>query len=637
MDSKDKKAIVLLIGSGGREHTMAWKIAQSPKVAKVYVAPGNGGVQGAKLERLPGLQVDDHKSVIEECKKLGVTLVAVGPEAPLAKGIADFLNKNGVKVFGPEKKAAEIEASKAFSKDFMAKYKIPTAEYKNFTDFKKAQAYLKGVKHQVVIKASGLAAGKGVVLPETTEEALENLEQIMVNKEFGAAGDEVVIEERLSGQEASVLAFTDGITVVLMPAAQDHKRIFEGDKGPNTGGMGAYAPAPVLTKELREFVRKNVLQRAVDGLREEGRKFVGVLYAGMMLDPKKGPQTLEFNCRFGDPETQVLLPLLKTDLYDVMHACVNGTLDKLDVQFKDEVITGTEDVKNGAIVFHAGTKLENNTLKTNGGRVLAVTGTGGSLRAALGMAYAGLSKINFEGMQFRRDIAHRALTPERQLRVAVLGSTRGTDLQAIIDKIHEPGSKDPSKINVCAVVSNRKKAYILERARNYKIPAHFVSCRDEKGNKVSRGVYDERIEAALQPYAPDLILLIGYMRIVSEPFCKRWDRRLLNVHPSLLPKFAGGMDTNVHEAVLKAKEKETGCTVHFVEEKVDAGEIVIQKSCAVEEKDTTESLKKKVQALEGVALIEAIEKFRLYQLGVNPLRNRNPDGQPFLKRAKVGV
>uniref|UniRef100_A0A7S4DSF4 phosphoribosylamine--glycine ligase n=2 Tax=Lotharella globosa TaxID=91324 RepID=A0A7S4DSF4_9EUKA len=637
-DSKASLATVLLIGSGGREHTMAWKLSQSPKVGKVLVAPGNGGTLGGKLEKIK-LDVNDHKAVLDACKKHGVSLVAVGPEAPLAVGIADFLTKGGVGVFGPQKNAAEIEASKAFSKDFMARHNIPTAEYKNFTDYKEAQAYLKAIKHKVVIKASGLAAGKGVVLPETTEEALENLESIMVNKEFGDAGAEVVIEELLGGPEASCLAFTDGTTVIIMPAAQDHKRIFEGDKGPNTGGMGAYSPAPVLTPELREFVLKNVLQKAVDGLRKEGRRFVGVLYAGMMIDPKKGPQTLEFNCRFGDPETQVLLPLLDTDLYEVMKACVDGTLDKLDVKFKNKhaativaasggypkkyvkgkVITGTEDVKN-AVVFHAGTKVEDGNLKTNGGRVLAVTGLGNSLREALGNAYSGIDKISFEGMQYRRDIAHRALPPQRQLRVAVLGSTRGTDLQAIIDKIHEPGSKDPSKIDVCCVVSNRSKAGILERAKKYSIPAHFVSCKDEEGKTVSREQYDERVEEALKPYKPDLILLIGYMRIVSGAFCKRWERRLLNVHPSLLPKYAGGMDGDVHEAVIKAGDKETGCTVHMVEEKVDAGEIIIQKSCSVDSKDTPETLKAKVQALEGEALIESIDKFRRYMLGVEPMR-----------------
>eukprot|EP00466_Bigelowiella_natans_P019761 jgi/Bigna1/48989/estExt_Genewise1.C_370036 len=621
---------------------MAWKLAQSPQVSKVLVAPGNGGVNGPKLERVTDLNVNDHKSVLEMCKKHDVSLVAVGPEAPLADGIADFLNAGGLSVFGPSKKAAEIEASKAFSKDFMAKYKIPTAEYKNFTDFKAAQDYIKGIKHKVVLKASGLAAGKGVLLPETTEEALESLEQIMVKKEFGDAGSEVVIEQRLGGPEASVLAFTDGTTVILMPAAQDHKRIGEGDTGLNTGGMGAYAPAPVLTDELREFVRKNVLQAAVDGLRAEGRKFVGVLYAGMMLDPELGPQTLEFNCRFGDPETQVLLPLLDTDLYQVMKNCCNGTLDKLEVKFKPEVaatvvaasggypkkykkgikITGTDEVKNGANIFHAGTKLDGDgNLLTNGGRVLTVTGTGPSLREALGQAYFGMRKIKFEGMQFRRDIAHRALTPERQLKVAVLGSTRGTDLQAIIDNIHEPGSKDPSKIDVCCVISNRSKAGILERATKYKIPNKFVSAKGEDGKLVSREIYDERVEDAMRPYAPDLILLIGYMRIVSGAFCQRWERRLINVHPSLLPKFAGGMDGDVHAAVLKAKEKETGCTVHFVEEKVDAGEILVQKACSVDPTDTPDSLKAKVQALEGQALIEAIEMFRLYQLGVCPLRN----------------
>ena len=619
---------VLVLGSGGREHAIAWKLAQSSRVGKVLVAPGNGGTAGGKIVNISGLDVSDHSSIARFCESRGVDFVVVGPEAPLAAGIVDSLAAASVPTFGPRKSAARIEASKAFSKEFMARHGIPTAEFKTFSDYKQARSYLETVNHKVVLKASGLAAGKGVLLPENTSDALEALEEIMVDKAFGTAGSHVVIEERLSGPEVSVLAFTDGTHVILMPAAQDHKRALDGDFGLNTGGMGAYAPAPVLTASLREFAREKVIKKAVDGLRREGSPFVGVLYAGLMLDPQKGPMVLEFNCRFGDPETQAILPLLQSDLYVTMRACVNGDLASTHVEFsnqsavtvvaasggypkkykKGKNISGVAAAESvpGAFVFHAGTKRENENLLTNGGRVLAVTGVASGMAPALRAAYNGLDCIKFEGKQYRLDIAQRALGEGRQLRVAVLGSTRGTDLQAIIDRAHRPGSANRQHCNVVCVASNRSKAGILERAKRYKIPAQFVS---SKG--LSRVAYDAKVGEALEQYKPDLILLIGYMRIISAEFIAKWQGRMLNVHPSLLPKFAGGMDINVHEAVLKSGDKETGCTVHFVEEKVDAGKIVVQKACAVRPGDTPETLKMRVQALEGDALIEAIYRFRL--------------------------
>jgi len=299
---------VLVIGSGGREHAITWKVVQSPKADKVFVLPGNPGTSQIATN-VEGIFIDDHASVVKFCKTNQVDLVIVGPEVPLSEGLVDSLSDAGIRCFGPKQAAAQIEASKVFSKDFMARHHIPTARYATFTQLDQAVRYLESVDYPVVIKASGLAAGKGVILPDTMEEAKSTLEDILIGKTFGDAGSEVVIEERMSGQEVSLMAFTDGTTIVPMLPAQDHKRLLDSDKGPNTGGMGAYAPAPIFTTEMMNEAMELVLKPAVNGLRDEGSPFVGVLYAGLMLTPN-GIHTLEFNCRFGDPETQVVLPLL---------------------------------------------------------------------------------------------------------------------------------------------------------------------------------------------------------------------------------------------------------------------------------------------------------------------------------------
>ena len=325
---------ILIVGRGDAEHAIAWKVAQSPQVERVFVAPGNGGtaMAGGKIANVE-LQETDFSDLIDFARQNSIDLTIIGPEGPLADGIVDAFQDAGLRCFGPSRAAAQIEASKAFAKAFMARHDIPTARYATFSEPGAAQAHLRDVDYPVVIKASGLAAGKGVILPASAEEAEAALRQIMVEREFGAAGDEVVIEERLEGPEASVLAFSDGRTLAVMPAAQDHKRVFDGDQGPNTGGMGAYAPAPVMTPELLDEVRRTVLQPTVDGLRAEGAPFVGVLYAGVMLTAA-GSKTLEFNCRFGDPETQAILPLLDGDLAEIFEACLDGTLDRIDMRWR---------------------------------------------------------------------------------------------------------------------------------------------------------------------------------------------------------------------------------------------------------------------------------------------------------------
>jgi len=426
------------MGSGGREHTLVWKLVQSPLVAHVFVAPGNGGTASAAARGLSISNVDvpvnarnGFSELIEFVREKEIALTVVGPEAPLADGIVDAFQAAGLRCFGPTRAAARIEASKSFAKAFMTRYGIPTGRYATFTDYEEALAYLRGTEFDAVVKASGLAAGKGVIVPESREEAKDALRRIMVERAFGAAGNEVVIEERLYGQEASVLAFTDGRIVVPMPAAQDHKPVFDGDRGPNTGGMGCYAPAPLVTPELMDEIVRTILQPVVDGMRAEGTPYAGVLYAGLMIT-EDGPKVLEFNCRFGDPETQAILPLLENDLVDVLEACLNGTLDQVEVRWrpssattvvaasegypgpypKGRDIAGVEKAESlpGVMVFHAGTKrLDNGRLITSGGRVLNVTGIGATLRESIDRAYEGIRLIHFEGMHYRHDIGVKAL------------------------------------------------------------------------------------------------------------------------------------------------------------------------------------------------------------------------------------
>jgi len=417
---------ILIIGSGGREHAIAWKIAQSPKADKLYALPGNPGI-GQLAENISNFSVDDHDVIIRFCHETQIDLVVVGPEVPLANGIADALMDAGIRCFGPRRAAAQIEASKVFSKDFMARHGIPTSRYATFIKLSDAMEHLDTVDYPVVIKASGLAAGKGVVLPETKEEAKTVLADMMENLAFGEAGSEVVIEERITGPEVSLLAFTDGNTVVPMVSVQDHKRLLDGDRGPNTGGMGTYAPAPIFTQDLLEETLEKILEPAVNGLRLEGTPFVGVLYAGLMLT-SKGICTLEFNCRFGDPETQVLLPLLETDLVEIIDACVDGHLSDVDIKWKDGssvcVVLASKGYpdkpERGKVVsfgklpenmvcFHAGTKEDNGTILTSGGRVFGLTAWEQDVESAVRLVYANVDKITFDGMQFRKDIAYRAL------------------------------------------------------------------------------------------------------------------------------------------------------------------------------------------------------------------------------------
>jgi phosphoribosylamine--glycine ligase len=419
---------VLLIGSGGREHALAWKIAQSPQLTRLYTLPGNPGTAdlGINLAGNP----EDISSVVDIARPKEIDLVVVGPEVFLALGIADALRDSGILVYGPSKQAAQIESDKAFAKDFMARHQIPTADYANFTDFDEALAYIEesALNKDVlpVIKAAGLAAGKGVILPETLAAAKTTLQEIMLEKRFGEAGAEVVIEERLVGREVTILAFTDGKSVLPMPPSQDHKRLLDNDKGPNTGGMGVFAPSSFAPPELVDWVVEHVIQPAVDGLRAEGCPFIGTIYAGMILTDE-GPKTLEFNCRFGDPETQVVLPLLESDVLEIFQACAAERFHEIadTIRWKDAAtvcvilasdgypgaypkglpISGLETLPEGVVAFQAGTAETDGSIVTNGGRVLGITATAEEMISARALAYKGVEKVSFKGMQYRTDIA----------------------------------------------------------------------------------------------------------------------------------------------------------------------------------------------------------------------------------------
>jgi len=419
---------VLVVGSGGREHALVWKISQSPKVTAIYAAPGNAGI--AQLAECAAIKADDIPGLLVFAKSKAVDLTIVGPEGPLSMGIVDEFEKAGLRAFGPSGKAAEIEASKRFSKDLMKKYNIPTAAYGVFTNKAAAEAYVCEKGAPIVVKADGLAAGKGVVVAETIDEALKALDLIMANKAFGAAGDRVVIEECLKGEEASFMAFSDGRTVVPMASSQDHKRVFDADKGPNTGGMGAYSPAPVVTKRLERKVMDTIMIPTVRAMEKEGRLFKGVLYAGLMINDGEA-KVLEFNARFGDPETQPIMARLDTDLIEIIEAILDGSLVKIDIKWKPDsavcvvmasggypgnyekgrVISGLDNAakQRGVVVFHAGTAFKNGVVVSDGGRVLGVTGLGPVIAAAIDNAYAGVREISFEGMHYRRDIGARAL------------------------------------------------------------------------------------------------------------------------------------------------------------------------------------------------------------------------------------
>ena len=415
---------VLIVGGGGREHAIAWKVAKSPKVEKLYCAPGNAGI--AEVAECVNIGVMEFDKLTAFARENQIDLTIIGPDDPLAAGAVDAFETAGLRVFGPRKNAAILEASKAFSKDLMKKYGIPTAAYETFTSPEAALAYLETAKMPIVLKADGLALGKGVLICKDLEEAKEGVKTLMLDKQFGSAGDEIVIEEFMTGREVSVLSFVDGKTIKIMTSAQDHKRAKDGDQGLNTGGMGTFSPSPFYTAEVDAFCKEHIYQKTVDAMRAEGREFKGIIFFGLMLTAD-GPKVLEYNARFGDPETQVVLPRMKNDIVDLFEACIDGTLDQVDLQFEDNAavcvvlasdgypehyekgfpIHGLEHFKDadGYYVFHAGSKFDaDGQIVTNGGRVLGVTATGKTLKEARSNAYKATEFITFDNKYMRHDI-----------------------------------------------------------------------------------------------------------------------------------------------------------------------------------------------------------------------------------------
>ena len=411
---------ILVVGGGGREHAIIWKLRQNSSMGEIHCAPGNGGI--SNIAKCVPIKATDIEALTEYAKKENFDLVIVAPDDPLYMGLVDKLTEKGIRAFGPTKLAAEIEGSKVYAKELMKKYDIPTAGYEVFKDFESAKAYVKKSKYPVVIKADGLALGKGVIICDTYDQAADALKTIMVDKKFGDAGSRVVVEEFIEGPEVSVLSFCDGKTILPMASAQDHKRAFDKDAGPNTGGMGTFSPSPKYTPEIQKKVEETIIYPTVAAMQSEGRPFKGIIFFGLMLT-KDGPKVLEYNARFGDPEAQVVLPRLKNDLLEIMEACIDGTLSDIELTWEEQSavcvvmasggypgpykknipIAGLEDIKN-AVVFHAGTKKENDSYFTSGGRVLGITALGEDIESARKTAYGEIKHISFEGAQYRTDI-----------------------------------------------------------------------------------------------------------------------------------------------------------------------------------------------------------------------------------------
>jgi phosphoribosylamine--glycine ligase len=418
---------ILVVGSGGREHAMAWRIAQAPRIHKVFVAPGNGGT--AIEDKLENVNITDIAALADFADKEGVHLTVVGPEAPLAAGIVDLFRKRGLRIFGPTQQAAQLESSKDYAKAFMKRHGIPTAEYETFTDAEKAHEYINRKGAPIVIKADGLAAGKGVVVAMTSEEAHQAIDDMMLSNSMGVAGARVVIEEFLEGEEASFIVMVDGTNALPMASSQDHKRLLDGDQGPNTGGMGAYSPAPVVTPTIHARVMREVIAPTIAGMKKDGVMYTGFLYAGLMIDGRGDLKVLEFNCRMGDPETQPIMMRLKSDFVELLDHAIDGTLNKIDAEWDrrtalgvvlaaknypakpqtGDAITLRANHSTEAVVFHAGTIEQDGEILTAGGRVLCATAVGESIRLAQAKAYELLSTVQFDGMQFRTDIGYRAI------------------------------------------------------------------------------------------------------------------------------------------------------------------------------------------------------------------------------------
>ncbi len=612
---------VLVVGPGGREHALAWKIGQSPRVERLYVAPGNPGT--AQVATNIPLAATDIAGICRFCTERRISLVIIGPEAPLALGLADALRRQGQRVVGPDAAAARIESSKSFAKDLMSRAGVPTAQYAVFDELTAARDYADTAAYPLVVKADGLAAGKGVVMCEAPADAHRALQMMMVDGIFGESGSRVVIEEMLCGAEVSLLALVDGERAVPLPLAQDHKRLGDGDTGPNTGGMGACAPVPFVGDAGRDALVRLTIQPVVRALAQSGTPYRGVLFAGLMLTAA-GPRVLEYNCRFGDPETQVILPLIDGDLIPWLEAVAEGRLTgEIPLRPLSAVgvvlaaagypeqpklgapITGLGDVSNDTLIFHAGTSLDAaGRVVTAGGRVITVVGVGSSLLEAAERAYA--TPVTFDGMQRRGDIGWKV---EGGPRIGVLASGSGTNLQALLDA-SDNGSLDAE---IAVVVSNQPTSGALQRAARRGIPALCIPLTDRR-DLAARSQFEDQLLAALTPYRLDLVVLAGWMLVLSSTFLERCGCPLLNVHPALLPipdgetldiPFLRG--AHAVQDALALGLPYTGVSVHHVTPEVDTGPVIRRETVPILPNDDEESLHRRIKVVEHRVLPEAIK------------------------------
>jgi phosphoribosylamine--glycine ligase len=624
------RARVLIVGCGGREHALAWKLSQSPDIERLWVAPGNAGTE-AVCQNLPIVSTDV-SSIVRFVDEHDIDLAVVGPEAPLAVGLADRLRERGRRVFGPDAACARLETSKAFAKGVMERVGVPSSPYRVFDNAAEALEYLPSAQYPLAVKADALAAGKGVFMCGDEESARAAVYALMVDRALGTAGARVVIEEALDGVEVSILALVDGGSVVALPAAQDHKRLLCGGRGPNTGGMGAVAPVPWLGTEERDRLVDATIRPVAEAMVEAGRPYRGVLYAGLMLTAK-GPYVLEYNCRLGDPEAQVILPLLDGDLFPWLNAVAAGELCRAAHQLRTvpatavgvvlaapgypdapttgALVQGLEEVPEDLLVFHGGTVREGDTVKSAGGRVLTVVGRGATLEEARQRAYS--SPIHFPDLHFRRDVGrpHDPTLP----RIGVLASGEGSNLQALLDAVEagEIGAE------VAVVVSSHAPAGTLARARQHGVPAIAVPLPPPRRDRCSRLEYDRRLLDHLLPFDLDLLVLAGWMYVLSPEFLNQCPCPVINVHPSLLTA-DGSSELEVDGTAvpvlrgLKAVSRavalgltSTGVTVHRVTPEVDVGPIIQQEPVPVLSGDCEESLYQRIKPVEHRLLVSAVQ------------------------------
>ena len=609
---------ILILGNGSREHAIAEKLNESKFVSKIFIE--NNSILLDKVNFI-NLELSSFCKIKDLCLNNDIKLVVIGPEKYLVDGIVDYLNSFNIKCFGPNKLCAKIEGSKYYSKSLMKKLNIPTTNFKYFTNADRAIGYIKNIDiSKCVIKKSGLAGGKGVFLPNNNEEAINILNKIYTEEQ----NCEIIIEDRLFGEEVSLLAFCNGHNLDLMPQAKDFKRIYDDDKGNNTGGMGAICPVNILSsKELLDI--KSKLEKIVKLL-----KYKGVLYVGIMKTCDSW-SILEFNCRFGDPEAQVILNLLDSDFYKIIVDCIEE--NELTINWKKEYVANVvsshiyypfkkntelleininKKLDDNINIYWGNTKKIDKKIYTNGGRVCSVVGKSNiSLYYSLKQIYNNIHKIEYEGQYYRRDIGSKYINSnwfkaEKKIKLAIIGSTKGTSTQLLLEKI----KNKELNASVEVIISNKKNALILEKAKNYFIPYTYLP----KKKYMSMEDYDLKLSRLLRVYDVDVVLLVGYMRIVSSVLINEYRNRIFNIHPSLLPKFAGGMDLNVHKEVLESGEIYSGCTIHDVIEKVDEGKIIIQKQIVIDNDETPESLKTRVQNVEQKALVEIVNLFSNNQI-----------------------